>query len=83
MRPIDKPVRDPEYAYRSLAIPAHAEEPGIRQLYRPFLLQDDIRSTDWVSHLELATVTKMAEEDLQTTGERVRVLVLYGSLRQR
>ena len=83
MRATNKPVRDSEYAYRCLAILANSEDSGLRELYRPFLLRDDIQGIDWVSRLELATVTKMAEEDFKKTGERLRVLVLYGSLRKR
>jgi arsenical resistance protein ArsH len=83
MRAADKPIRDPDYAYRSLAIPAISEDPELRQLYRPFLLEDSIQATDWISRLELATVTEMAEGDIKKTGERLRVLVLYGSLRKR
>lgn len=51
--------------------------------YRPFLLDDRTRSTDWISALELDTVTKMAQQDLLATGQPLRVLVLYGSLRRR
>ena len=83
MRATEKPMRDPDYAYRTLAISEKSEGPGIRQRYRPFLLDNNIQSTDWISRLELATVSKMADEDMQRTGERLRVLVLYGSLRKR
>jgi arsenical resistance protein ArsH len=83
MRATEKPMRDPKYAYRTLAIPAKSEDPEFRKRYRPFLLDDIVRNTDWISQLELATITKLAEEDIERTGERVRVLVLYGSLRKR
>ncbi len=83
MRATDKPQRDPDYAYRTLAIPPSLDDIELRQGYRPFLSHDAIQETDWVSRLELATVTKMAEEDFKKTGERLRVLVLYGSLRKR
>jgi hypothetical protein len=83
MRAIAKPIRDPDYAYRTLAIPAKSEDSDFRQRYRPFLLDETVQSTDWVSQLELATATQMAEEDLQRTGQRLRVLVIYGSLRKR
>lgn len=83
MRAFEKPKRNPEYAYKSLAIPDRSEDAEFRKRYRPFLLDDNIQDTDWVSQLELATVTKMVEEDIQKTGQRLRVLVLYGSLRQR
>lgn len=51
--------------------------------YRPFLLDEQTRSTDWISALELETVTEMARRDLLTTSQPLRVLVLYGSLRKR
>jgi arsenical resistance protein ArsH len=83
MRATEKPLRDPEYAYRTLAVSANSEDSEFRNLYRPFLLDDTIQRTDWVSRLELATVVKMAEGDFNKTGERLKVLVLYGSLRTR
>lgn len=83
MRAAEKPIRDPDYAYLTLAISAKSEDPKFRQRYRPFLLDDIIQNSDWISQLELATVTEMAEEDLKKTGQRLRVLVLYGSLRKR
>lgn len=83
MRAAEKPIRDPQYAYRSLSIPAHCEESEFRKRYRPFLLDESIQVTDWISRLELATVTKMAEEEFKNTGRRLQVLVLYGSLRER
>ncbi|KAI9702958.1 MAG: hypothetical protein M1836_008172 [Candelina mexicana] len=74
---------DPEYRYRSLAITENEDDAKIRAKYRPFLLEKNHNVADWIEHLELATVTKMAADDLQKTNERVKVLVLYGSLRQR
>jgi arsenic resistance protein ArsH len=55
----------------------------IRAKYRPFLLDAETSSSDWISELELETVTQMAEEDLFKTRSRLKVLVLYGSLRKR
>ena len=83
MRVVLKPRRHPNFAYRSLSIPACVDDAIIRSKYRPFLLPDTIGHEDWVSQLELATVTEMAHNDLKLTGERIKVLVLYGSLRQR
>ena len=83
MRATEPPRRDPAFAYRCLAIEPQEDDPVVRRLYRPFLLSDDVQHTDWVSKLELATVTKMADEDLHETGSRIKVLVLYGSLRRR
>ncbi|TVY92064.1 NADPH-dependent FMN reductase [Lachnellula willkommii] len=85
MRTVAPPIRDAAFAYLSLAIPASEDNAQVRSEYRPFLLSDDAQQTDWVSQLELATATEMASRDLHTTptGERIKVLVLYGSLRSR
>lgn len=83
MRHAEKVAFDPSFAYQSLAIPASEDDPTIRSTYRPFLLNDSVTNTDWVSRLELATATEMAKKDFEKTGERLRVLVLYGSLRKR
>lgn len=82
MRPTEPPRRDPAFAYRSLGISAEEDDPEVRAQYRPFLLSEDIQQRDWVSQLELATITKLAFETLQTDS-RLRILILYGSLRQR
>ncbi|OBT53472.1 hypothetical protein VE04_05388 [Pseudogymnoascus sp. 24MN13] len=74
---------DAAHSYRSLAISEAEDDATIRKSYRPFLLSPEITSTDWISKLELSTVVKLAEEDLHKTGERLKVLVLYGSLRER
>jgi arsenic resistance protein ArsH len=79
-----RPVVDPEYRFRSFAIPAPDDDPVVRQKYRPFLLDDDISASDWIAKLELATAAKMVETELLSLGEdRLKVLVLYGSLRSR
>jgi len=83
MRAVKLPPRDPSFAYTTLAIPPDEDDPEIRSRFRPFLLPDHVQLTDWVSRLELATVTKMAHNDLQLTNSRLKVLVLYGSLRKR
>ncbi|KAL5043517.1 hypothetical protein BDW71DRAFT_216252 [Aspergillus fruticulosus] len=67
-------------APRSLALPESEDDFDVRQKYRPFLLNDD---SDWVSKLELTTVLDLAEKDLRQTNSRLKVLVLYGSLRRR
>ena len=74
---------DPAYSYRSLALSEAEDDETIRKVYRPFLLSPEITSSDWISKLELSTVVKLAEDDFQKTGERLKVLVLYGSLRNR
>ena len=67
---------------RSLALFPSEDSPDIRQKYRPFIL-DEEPTEDWVNNLDLATAADMAEHNLQVTNERLRVLVLYGSLRKR
>ena len=68
--------------YRSLALLSHEDDPEIRKKYRPFVLSDDT-AEDWINELELITTMDMAEEDLRKTNDRLKVLVLYGSLRRR
>ena len=51
--------------------------------YRPFLLDEKVRSTDWISELKLDTASEMMEQNLCATSQPLRVLVLYGSLRKR
>lgn len=83
MRQTEDILGNPDFAYRSLAIPTEKDEVDIRTNYRPFLLDTDVSEQDWIAKLELATVTEMAHRDLIKTGSRLKVLVLYGSLRQR
>ena len=83
MRQTDEIYGNPDFAYRSLAIPAEEDEVEIRTHYRSFLLDPVVADEDWIAKLELATVTEMAQRDLIKTGQRLKVLVLYGSLRQR
>ncbi len=83
MRNVELLPRDPHFAYQSLAIPPSEDDVEIRTKYRPFLLPDEIQLTDWISSLELATVTKLSDTDIHSTNSRLKVLVLYGSLRKR
>ncbi|KAA8913860.1 arsenic resistance protein-like protein ArsH [Sphaerosporella brunnea] len=55
------------------------DDPAIDAQYRPFLLPTEIRSSDWVSKLELDSVSALAS----TATPRLKFLVLYGSQRQR
>lgn len=71
------------FSHSTLAIPAHEDDAAIRAKYRPFLLGDEIESTDWVSQLELDVAMNMARQNIESTGSRLKVLVLYGSLRKR
>lgn len=68
-------------SYRTLALHPSDDSPDIRQKYRPFILTD--ATEDWVNNLDLTTAVDMAEHNLQVTNERLKVLVLYGSLRRR
>ncbi|KAH6628166.1 flavoprotein-like protein [Chaetomium tenue] len=78
------PVADPLYHFRSFPIQACDDDSAVRQRYRPFLLNDEISSSDWVAKLELATAAEMVETQIISQGkDRLRVLVLYGSLRSR
>lgn len=83
MRAVTLPPRDPQLAYKSLALSPAEDDTEVRSKYRPFLLPEEIQLTDWVSRLELATATKMALDDMEITKSRLKVLVLYGSLRRR
>lgn len=83
MRSTREMLIDHDYAHRSLAIHPDKDDSNVRCKYRPFLLDAATTESDWISRLELSTVTKMVEEDLKTTGERIKVLVLTGSLRKR
>jgi arsenic resistance protein ArsH len=67
---------------RTLAISSLEDDVEIRLKYRPFLLESD-SSPDWINDLELTSVLDMAEKDLAATNSRLKVLVLYGSLRRR
>lgn len=70
---------------QSLAISPKEDDVEIREKYRPFILSQDVSDAadDWVESLELTTALQMAENDLRLTNRRLKVLVLYGSLRSR
>ena len=75
---------DPAYQHLSLAIPPSDDDAEIRKLYRPFIREGDDAEQDWVSQLELSTVLRMVDTQvLQRGDDRLRVVVLYGSMRQR
>ncbi|PYH88344.1 arsenic resistance protein ArsH [Aspergillus ellipticus CBS 707.79] len=67
---------------QSLALPESEDDPDVRRRYRPFITGEH-PTKDWVDALELQAVLNMAENDLQNTISRLKVLVLYGSLRKR
>ncbi|KAK2865117.1 hypothetical protein FQN49_003895 [Arthroderma sp. PD_2] len=66
----------------NLSILEGEDDPEIRRQYRPFILPES-GEEDWIHGLELDTVTELSAKSLQTTGKRLKVLVLYGSLRRR
>lgn len=68
---------------KSLALPESEDDPELREKYRPFILPEDVEEKDWISVLELEGVIRIAEKDLARTQSRLKILVLYGSLRQR
>lgn len=70
-------------AFTSLAISESEDDAEIRKKYRPFILTAQQQAEDWANRLELDTVLDMAEKDLELTQKRLKVLVLYGSLRKR
>ncbi|KAJ4339288.1 hypothetical protein N0V95_007811 [Ascochyta clinopodiicola] len=75
---------DPAYRSRSFAIPQSQDGAEIREKYRPFILDEETSKGDWVSRLELSTTLKMVESQIINTGQdRLRVLVLHGSMRNR
>ena len=83
LRPFVSPEAGADAEHRSLSIKESDDDAGIRERYRPFLLDKEGNKTDWVDDLELDTVTTMAAENMRRTGDRLKVLVLFGSLRQR
>jgi arsenic resistance protein ArsH len=75
---------DPGYAKRSFAILTSQDDQEVRKSYRPFLLSEGVAEDDWIAQLELSTVLKMVDSQIfQHGGERLRVLVLHGSMRKR
>lgn len=84
MRETNFLVPDPAYAGKSLAIPENEDDADIRSKYRPFITSPEVANSDWISKSELSTVLKMSETDMaKTGGDRLKILVLYGSLRER
>ena len=79
-----RPDLDPQYQFRSFAIPPGDDDPVVRKQYRPFLLDEGISDSDWIAKLELGTAAKMVDTELLAQKkDRLRILVLYGSLRTR
>jgi arsenic resistance protein ArsH len=79
-----KLAADPAYSYQSLAIKADEDDVKVREQYRPFLFDDTPSTDDWISGLELSTAIQMVQSEILDKGlNRLRILVLYGSLRSR
>jgi arsenic resistance protein ArsH len=75
---------DPAYRSCSFAISQAEDDAEVRKNYRPFVLDEEISKSDWVSQLELSTTLKMVESQvLNNSQERLKVLVLHGSMRNR
>jgi len=57
----------------------------VDSLYRPFLAtKNGADEPDWTAHLELDTVRQMVRDASEQRGQPpIKVLVLYGSLRER
>lgn len=53
--------------------------PLVDALYRPFLLAPEEQTTDWVADLELDSITSLST----AFPRKLKLLVLYGSLRER
>jgi arsenical resistance protein ArsH len=75
---------DPKYSGASFAMLEQEDDPDVRHLYRPFLLEDQVAKSDWIAKLELSTALNMARQNMLKSGsDRLKVLVLFGSLRKR
>ncbi|KAF2665267.1 arsenate resistance ArsH [Microthyrium microscopicum] len=75
---------DISYTGRDLSISPAEDDAQVRQDYRPFLLAEEIAKGDWVAELELNTALQIVDREIiRKSQERLKVLVLYGSLRER
>lgn len=83
-RPRVELVPEPGYTRQSFAIPAENDDLDVRKRYRPFLLDETREAVDWVAGLELSTTLQLVESNIINLGQdRLRILVLYGSMRSR
>ena len=84
VRPVAEITVDAAFVRQSLAIQESDDEPEIRRQFRPFLPCKKTMDSDWIAHLEISTAMRMAYEEMhRLNGGRLKVLVLYGSLRER
>lgn len=67
---------DHAFNYCSLAAGPDVDDQEVRERYRPFIVDNAVESTDWISHLELSTATELVLENFLSTAEPLRVLVL-------
>lgn len=75
---------DSTYRSVSHAISACQDETSVRKTYRPFLSDDAHSGQDWIARLELSTALKMVDlQIIKPNRDRLKVLVLYGSMRKR
>ncbi|CAE7008200.1 hypothetical protein PTNB73_00163 [Pyrenophora teres f. teres] len=75
---------DKAYQGLSLAITASEDDVEVRRKYRPFVLEAEDAKSDWISQLELSTALKTVDTQILKCGEdRLRIVVLHGSMRQR
>lgn len=83
-RPVAQTTINPAYSYQSFALQPHEDDAVVRDQYRPFLLHERFAADDWVAKLELSTGLQMVQSEiLDKKLDRLRILVLYGSLRNR
>ena len=83
-RAVTETTINPAYSYKSFALQPHEDDAVVRDQYRPFLLPDRFAADDWVAQLELSTTLQMVQSEiLDKKLDRLRILVLYGSLRNR
>ncbi len=76
----------PPHRSLSLTIDALEDNQLIRDRYRPFLQPGNCLDggEDWITQLELGTVLEMVQTGILDRGlDRLKILVLYGSLRKR
>lgn len=83
-RPAVEIAPDQAYTGASLAIPPENDDADIRARYRTFLLPDAHAEDDWVATLELSTALSMVQTQvLSQNADRLRILIITGSLRSR
>jgi arsenic resistance protein ArsH len=83
MRETNFLVPDPAYDGKTLATSEQEDDAEVRSKYRPFITSPEVTNSDWISQSELSTTLKLSEADMaKNKGDRLKILVLYGSLRE-